>query len=200
MCIFVALDYGFASGGARTSRSGEPRPSRGYIGNMEPVKQSFPPMVGDEPAILILGSLPGEESLRRQEYYAKPQNRFWPLMARLTDSPLPQTYAEKRAMLAAHRIALWDVVRAAERKGSADTDIRREAPNDIPGLLRRCPTIHTVVFNGKTAANLFQKHFPQLKLSAVRQVRFIVRLSTSPANCQFSEEEMYRNWGEVFEG
>lgn len=200
MCIFVALDYGFASGGARTSRSGEPRPSRGYIGNMEPVKQSFPPMVGDAPAILILGSLPGEESLRRQEYYAKLQNRFWPLMARLTDSPLPQTYAEKRAMLAAHRIALWDVVRAAERKGSADTDIRREAPNDIPGLLRRCPTIHTVVFNGKTAANLFQKHFPQLELSAVRQVRFIVRLSTSPANCQFSEEEMYRNWREVFEG
>lgn len=172
----------------------------GYIRNMEPVKQSFPPMVGDEPAILILGSLPGEESLRRQEYYAKPQNRFWPLMARLTDSPLPQTYAEKRAMLAAHRIALWDVVRVAERKGSADTDIRREAPNDIPGLLRRYPTIHTVVFNGKTAANLFQKHFPQLGLPATRQVRFLVRLSTSPANCQFSEEEMYRNWRAVFEG
>ena len=163
----------------------------------EPVKQSFPPMVGDEPAVLILGSLPGEESLRRQEYYGKPQNRFWPLMARLTGSPLPQTYAEKRAMLAAHHIALWDVVRAAERKGSADTDIRREAPNDIPGLLRRYPTIHTVAFNGKAAARLFQKHFPQIELPAARQIRFLVRLSTSPANCQFSEEEMYENWREV---
>ncbi|MDE5736248.1 MAG: DNA-deoxyinosine glycosylase, partial [Bacteroidales bacterium] len=97
------------------------------------------------------------------------------------------------------RIALWDVVRAAERKGSADTDIRREEPNDIPGLLRRCPTIHTVAFNGKAAARLFQKHFPQLELPATRQIRFLVRLSTSPANCQFREEEMYENWREVIE-
>ena len=183
------------------------------------VKQSFPPMVGDEPAVLILGSLPGEESLRRQEYYGKPQNRFWPLMARLTGSPLPQTYADKRAMLAAHRIALWDVVREAQRKGSADTDIRHAVPNDIPGLLRRYPTIRTVVFNGKAAANLFKKHFgvkpvenpadglPQeasadavrLGLPAARRIRFIVRLSTSPANCQFSEEAMYENWREVIE-
>lgn len=182
------------------------------------IKQSFPPMVGERPEILILGSLPGEESLRRQEYYAKPQNRFWPLMARLTGSPLPQTYAEKRAMLAAHRIALWDVVQEAERKGSADTDIRHAVPNDIPGLLRVCPTIRTVVFNGQKAAALFRKHFdvkptdepdgklPQemaadalrLGLPASRQIRFVVRLSTSPANCQFSEEDMYRNWARIF--
>lgn len=175
-------------------------------------------MVGERPEILILGSLPGEESLRRQEYYAKPQNRFWPLMARLTGSPVPQTYAEKRAMLAAHRIALWDVVQEAERKGSADTDIRHAVPNDIPGLLRACPTIHTVAFNGRKAAALFQKHFgvkpteerdgklPQavaadalrLGLPASRQIRFTVLLSTSPANCQFGEEEMYRNWRKIF--
>lgn len=179
---------------------GRPRPSRGYIRNMEPVKQSFPPMVGDDPTVLILGSLPGEASLRQQEYYAKAQNRFWPLMARLTDSPLPQTYADKRAMLAAHRIALWDVVREAERKGSADTDIRREVPNDIPGLLRRCPTIRTVAFNGKKAADLFKKHFPQLGLPASRQIRFLTCLSTSPANCQYSDAEMYRNWLEVLAG
>ncbi len=182
------------------------------------LKQSFPPMVGERPDILILGSLPGEESLRRQEYYAKPQNRFWPLMARLTGSPIPQTYAEKRAMLAAHRIALWDVVQEAERKGSADTDIRHAVPNDIPGLLQGCPTIRTVAFNGQKAAALFKKHFgvnpmvgtdgtlPQeaatdalrLGLPASRRIRFTVLLSTSPANCQYGEEAMYRDWSRIF--
>jgi G:T/U-mismatch repair DNA glycosylase len=32
------------------------------------VKRSFPPIVGDNPRVLILGTLPGEESLRRREY------------------------------------------------------------------------------------------------------------------------------------
>lgn len=204
------------------------------------VKRSFQPLVGETPEILILGSLPGEESLRRQEYYGKPQNRFWPLMARLTDSPLPRDYAEKQAMLKAHRIALWDVVRAAEREGSADTDIRREVPNDIPALLNRYPTIRTVAFNGKKAAELFRKHYnawPRAAntlletvaglgvafgggeegcegegegngtaLHAVatavstvpRPIRFLILLSTSPANCQYSEADLQENWRRIF--
>ena len=35
--------------------------------NAEELKRSFPPMVGEKPRVLILGSLPGEESLRQQQ-------------------------------------------------------------------------------------------------------------------------------------
>ncbi len=167
-------------------------------------KRSFPPMVGENPEILILGSLPGEESLRRQEYYAKPQNRFWPLMAKLTRSPMPQDYAGKRAMLLSHRIALWDMVRQAAREGSADTEIRHDVPNDVPSLLRRYATIHTVGFNGQKAAALFKKHFGEWMPAAeaggdtMRNIHFLTLLSTSPANCQYDEATMLLDWKRLF--
>ena len=40
------------------------------------VRTSLGPVVGVDPTVLIVGSMPGEESLRRQEYYAHPQNQF----------------------------------------------------------------------------------------------------------------------------
>ncbi len=45
-----------------------------------PVKSSFPPVVDRNTRLLILGSLPGEASLLRGEYYAHPRNHFWRLM------------------------------------------------------------------------------------------------------------------------
>ena len=46
---------------------------------------SFPPIVTEETETLILGSLPGAESLRRQQYYAHPRNRFWRIIASLAE-------------------------------------------------------------------------------------------------------------------
>ena len=56
-------------------------------------KQSFPPSVYPGAKVLILGSMPGEESLRQQQYYAFPQNAFWKIMGELfgfsRDLPYP---------------------------------------------------------------------------------------------------------------
>ncbi|MCZ6579400.1 MAG: DNA-deoxyinosine glycosylase, partial [Gammaproteobacteria bacterium] len=44
---------------------------------------SFEPIVGRDPRILILGSMPGVMSLQAVEYYANPRNVFWKIIGEL---------------------------------------------------------------------------------------------------------------------
>jgi G:T/U-mismatch repair DNA glycosylase len=44
--------------------------------NSEHNARGFPPIADANARILIQGSLPGQVSLRRQQYYAQPQNTF----------------------------------------------------------------------------------------------------------------------------
>ena len=78
-------------------------------------KFSFPPIVGANARLLILGTLPGEESLRLRQYYGHPRNHFWPLIAAIFDKSLPAAYAERERLLKRNRSALWDVLESAER-------------------------------------------------------------------------------------
>ena len=48
--------------------------------------QSLPPIIDESSEILILGTMPGKESLRSKEYYAAPNNSFWKIMKRLFNS------------------------------------------------------------------------------------------------------------------
>jgi len=89
-------------------------------------KRSFPPIADPRARVLVLGTLPGEESLRRAEYYAHPRNLFWPIVFALFDATPTTDYAERLAFVAAQRIALWDVCELGEREASADSTIRRD--------------------------------------------------------------------------
>ncbi|WP_239688587.1 DNA-deoxyinosine glycosylase [Aquitalea magnusonii] len=102
-------------------------------------KSCFPPVVNAQTRLLILGSLPGDASLRAAQYYAHPRNQFWRLLGELLDDDLPGLdYPSRLAALQQHGIGLWDVVAQARRPGSLDAAIRDLSPNDLPALCASC--------------------------------------------------------------
>lgn len=123
---------------------------------------SFNPIVDAKSRILILGTMPGVESLRKQEYYGHPRNAFWPILSAVCGCDLPSSYCEKTAMLLDAGIALWDVCRGCEREGSLDSNICNETPNAIDRLLDEHPDIQALFFNGQNAERLFKRYFPEI--------------------------------------
>lgn len=118
-------------------------------------KSSFPPVVSSDARLLIVGSLPGERSLAEQRYYAHPQNQFWRLLSPVVGRPLPMlSYDTRLRVLQGRRIALWDVVATARRRGSADAAIRDAETNDLAALVRSLPDLRAVAFNGGLAARI----------------------------------------------
>ena len=99
------------------------------------------------------------------------------MLARILSEPEPASVEEKKALLLRHRIALWDVAQSCVRPGSLDSAIRDALPNDVPGLLKRCPEIKVILFNGATAQNLYRKLIGDVP-AGLRSVRMP---STSPA-------------------
>lgn len=119
------------------------------------MKSCFPPVVDSATRLLILGSLPGEESLRQQRYYAHPRNQFWALLGEVIGEDLAaMDYDERLRALLRHRIGLWDVVAEAQRAGSLDTRIRNAAGNDLAALVQSLPSLAAIAFNGGTAARI----------------------------------------------
>jgi double-stranded uracil-DNA glycosylase len=154
-----------------------------------PAKRSFSPIVDGRARVLVLGTLPGEESLRRGEYYAHPRNLFWPIICALFGEAPPPIYAERLNFVAAHRIALWDVCELGEREASADASIRRERPNAIDRLLDGHALIRAVAFNGTTARRLYERHFPPRP-----GITYLPLPSTSPAHARIDFAGKLARW------
>ena len=146
------------------------------------MKHSFPPIIDASSRVLILGSLPGDESLRRQQYYAHPRNQFWRILAEIYGAPLPATYPDRIALVLHQQLALWDVVQHGERAGSLDQAIRNAAPNDFHWLLASYPNLRAFVFNGRKAHDVFERQvLPQQTGNGVDHLPRLLMPSTSPA-------------------
>lgn len=140
--------------------------------------ESFKPIVDENSKILVLGSMPGEESLRQNQYYAFKRNQFWDIIYKVFDSEKSDEYEEKVKFLRENKIALWDVIYKCNREGSLDSNIKDEIPNDILNLLDKYPNINYILFNGGKAEKSFKKHFG-FKLPY--NIEFYRMPSTSPA-------------------
>jgi hypoxanthine-DNA glycosylase len=137
----------------------------------------------------VLGTLPGEESLRRGEYYAHPRNLFWPVVFALFGETPPPAYADRLCFVAQRRIALWDVCGAAQRIASADSTIAGEVPNTIHQLLDAHPGIRAVAFNGSGARRLYDRHFTRHA-----GLQYLALPSTSPAHARLGFAEKLARW------
>ena len=124
----------------------------------EEVKHGLPPVARGDARLLVLGSLPGEASLKAAQYYAHPQNQFWRLMGAVTGEPLATLdYGERLERLTGRGVALWDVIHAATRAGSLDAAIGGIEMRDLAAFVGGFPALRAVAFNGGTAARLGRK-------------------------------------------
>ncbi len=157
--------------------------------------RSFPPIERKDARVLILGSMPGLESLKRKQYYAHPRNAFWPIMSSLYGLAAPG-YRERARELAEKGVAVWDVLKACFRPGSLDADIDDSTivVNDFQGFFDGHPAVDRVFFNGGKACSVYRRHvLPRLdpRCAALPLIRLP---STSPANAGMNLEQKSRAW------
>lgn len=152
-------------------------------------KIAFEPIVNEKCRILILGTMPSDESLRKQERYGHKSNQFWRIIFTLFDKPLPDDYTEKNALLAEHNIAIWDVLESCECEGSLDSNIKNEKANDFKSFYKKYPQIKHIFFTGKKAEELYRKH-----ISFDNERIFTTLPSPSSANARMRLEEKIEKW------
>lgn len=152
------------------------------------VEHTFEPVHNDQSQVLILGTFPSVKSREQQFFYGHPQNRFWKVLAALTDEAVPTTVPEKKQLLLSHHIAVWDVIQSCDIIGSSDSSIRNVVPCDINRILKHAP-VKVIYGNGAKACELYDRYL--LPVTG----RNICRLpSTSPANAAWSFERLLEAW------
>jgi len=154
----------------------------------------LPPVIGNEPKVLILGSFPSKMSLAAQLYYANPRNHFWRIMQILFSLDDDRAAGENQQALEECHVALWDMVASRSfQTGAMDRDIRDPVMNDIPAFLQEHPTIRFIGLNGGKAAEFFKKVIPETAIHS--STIAIMRLpSTSPANATYSLAQKLEEW------
>ncbi len=157
---------------------------------------AFEAVAREDARVLILGSLPGEESLRRQEYYAKKTNRFWWIMGALAGAPPEMAYADRLERLRQRRIALWDVCASAFRAGSLDKSIVLPSvvPNDFAAFLAAHPQVALIGFNGRPAGKLYEDLVLKTLPPDAAAIRRVVLPSTSPAHAAMPPATKLAQW------
>ena len=143
-----------------------------------PRRIGFEPIVDADTRLLILGSLPGDASLKAAQYYAHPRNGFWPLIGGVLGEDLPALpYEQRLARLRARGVGLWDVIASAERAGSLDAAIRSPEAADLRGLVESLPRQKVVAFNGGLAARMGRRI-----LGGMDAIELVDLPSSSPAH------------------
>jgi len=163
------------------------------------MKEGFPPIADEQATILILGTMPGEESLRKKEYYANPRNAFWKIMLRLFEFECDASYEERTRILTKNRVAVWDVIRACERRGSLDSAIvnRTIVENDFVSFYRSHSNIKHVFFNGAKAEKEYLKRVLPGLSDEVKDIKYFRLSSTSPAMAKLSFDEKLLEWSGI---
>jgi hypoxanthine-DNA glycosylase len=150
--------------------------------------QGFPPVVDDGARLLILGSFPSVQSLAVNQYYGNPRNAFWQITGELFGFDPTAPYERRLAALRSAGVALWDVLHACRRVGSADSAIDPTSlvVNDFGEFFANYPAIRRVYFNGAKAEALFDRHVG----APIARLQYRRLPSSSPAHALRAGEKL----------
>ena len=150
--------------------------------------KSYGPVAGPRANALILGTYPSPKSFETGFYFGNPQNRFWPLMARLAQRPVPASIPEKQSLIIDSGLALWDVLERCDIPGASASSIKNTVPNNVGGALAQ--TGATAVFCAGAAACRLYRRFWEKETG----IAPVCLPSTSPANASYSLDRLYEAW------
>jgi TDG/mug DNA glycosylase family protein len=156
---------------------------------------SIEPIIGHNPRIMILGSMPGIISINASQYYANPRNLFWTVLADLFGIDIDCSYEYRVQQMLELPIILWDTLKSCHREGSLDSKILNTniEANDIAALLKQFPTLQAIAFNGGAS----EKYFDRLvkpQLANDLDIELLKMPSTSPANAGMKREQKLKIW------
>jgi hypoxanthine-DNA glycosylase len=156
----------------------------------------FAPIVSGNARVLILGTMPSEASLFRQQYYGHPRNAFWPIMSKLFGSDPGLCYQRRKEVLINNGIAVWDVLGSCHRLGSLDSNIKLATirTNDFNSFFTDYKDIKRVFFNGRMAEKLYQKQVLPILNHRFSYLQYQCLPSTSPANASLKFEQKIEAW------
>ncbi len=156
-----------------------------------PLISSFDYFANDKTNILVIGTMPGIQSLEKNEYYANNQNVFWKIISiTFNNSCNFPSYNDKLNCLSKHQIGLWDNLKYCERDGSLDTNIKNEFPNDFRTLFNKYRNIKRLLFNGNKSHYFFKKY----NFDLLNKYEYFILPSTSPANARMNFDDKLKIW------
>lgn len=154
---------------------------------------TFAPIYDKNSKVLILGSFPSVKSREKQFYYGHPQNRFWQVLSIILQCECPKSVDQKKQLLLANHISVWDVIAECDIIGSSDSSIKNVKVNPLDQIINVCE-IRKIYVNGATAAKLYRRY------SQEQTKRECIQLpSTSPANAAYSIERLCEQWAAIRE-
>jgi len=156
----------------------------------------FPPIANKQAEILILGSMPSDMSLQKQQYYGHQRNAFWPIMLKLFNNDPELSYTKRQQLLMQNNIAVWDVLQSCYRKGSLDAAIKMNTikVNDFQDFFTQHKKLKIVCFNGAKAEALYNKHVLAHIGDEFESLDYIRLPSTSPAYAAMSLQQKTAIW------
>ncbi len=120
------------------------------------VKHTLSPIYNKNSEILILGSMPSKLSREKNFYYANKQNRFWKIMEELYNINFSSNN-DKMEFLLKNNIALWDVFKEVDIKGSSDSSIKNAKINNL-NIIFETANIKKIFCTGKKAYDFLIKN------------------------------------------
>lgn len=153
------------------------------------MKKSLPIICDSNTRVLIVGTAPGEQSLKEEMYYSNKSNRFWKIIFSYLQTDDPKDYNTRISYLKKNGIGLWDAYYTFKRnKSSRDKDIKESVLNDFSCLPEN---IKLIICNGN-------EPFKKLRKAIVKTDKIIVPCySTSSTHRNISEIELKNEWAKM---